>query len=306
MDNSKNSIITFDRGLFDRNNNVFYCLHNAGFFSNCTVTLWGIVELYRKYKILPRRIDFSKAFSLYKDQRDSKEEVDLYPFLFQTRTLNSVKLNRYVDGLDHHGIYKLIDFSSYSLLIRKYFELSDNTLKVQNTLLKKYDIDLSRTISVIYRGTDKGTEVKLANPELYLDKTRELLSLYPDHKVIIQTDDLSVRNYFANQLGKKCFYFREMPVTPGKTVIHDLGEEILKMRRSQFGELLLAVTNLLSKSHYIVNHTGNMALWVCLFRGNSTNVIQFDRTGKIVTLPIYTYNWLKRLKQRIERRLSLR
>ena len=307
IENSESTIITLGLlGLFERRDKVLYCCHNAGFFSNCTVTLWNIVELYRKYNILPDRIDFSKAFSSYRDQIDSNEEVDLYPVFFKTTTPYSVKLRKHVVNVDHHGIYKLIDFPSYSSLIRKYFVLSENDLKVQTTLIEKYDIDLQRTISIIYRGTDKSTEVKLASPELYLNKARELLHNNPDHKVLIQTDDINVRNLFAKHLGGKCVYFQEMPVTSGRIALHNQDEEILHMGKIQFGELLLAVTYLLSKSHYIVNHTGNMALWICLFRGNSTNVFQFDKSGKLITLHKHAYYWLVRLIKQTGKRLLAR
>lgn len=280
---NKSVVALSHKGQFEICDKVLYCGHNGGFFSNCTVTLWNLIELYRKQNLMPSRIDFSRAFSFYRTQAEKNKEVDLYPFFFKTNINDSIKLRKRISKVDHHGIYKFIDFFSYNLLIKQYFELSESVLKIQNMLKEKYDIEPSRTIAVIYRGTDKHREVKIASPELYLRKAKKLLYYNPTNKVLIQTDDIKVRDLFVDSLGEKCFFFKEMPVTDEATAIHELNEEILQMSKMQFAQLLLSVTHFLSKSNYIINYTGNMALWICLFRGNSENVFQFDKSGKLVT-----------------------
>jgi hypothetical protein len=75
-----------------------------------------------------------------------------------------------------------------------------------------------------------------------------------------------------------------MPVTDSSIGIHLLqGEENLNMNRFEYGKMVLAVTHLISKCNLIVNHTGNMASWVCLFRGNVDGVFQFDSEGNLTT-----------------------
>jgi hypothetical protein len=46
--------------------------------------------------------------------------------------------------------------------------------------------------------------------------------------------------------------------------------------------LLIAVNHLLAQCDLVVNHTGNMALWLCLFRGHARGVWQFDDEGRAV------------------------
>ncbi len=267
------------KSIFDTTENVLYCGHNAGFFSNCTVTLWNLVELYKSGYPLVNRIDFSRAFDPYKGDTEVSRAFDLYPYLFRLGHPVPPPPKGDLEYVNHHGIYKLTNLRAQLPLIRRYFQLSEPTLRIQRELMERYEPDFSRTISVVYRGTDKGKEVVVADPEQYLTEARALLQRNPDHRVLIQTDDLHTRDLFMDRLGDKCFFFEEMPVTNGPRAIHYLDETVLQMSKTRFAQLLLAVVDLLSRSRHIVNHTGNMALWVCLFRGNAENVTQFDRSG---------------------------
>lgn len=134
----------------------------------------------------------------------------------------------------------------------------------------------------MYRGTDKGTEVKLASPAAFLSKTRQLLDENPGHRVWIQTDERDVRTLFVREFADRCLYLHEMPVSANGMVVHDQDDETLNMDRSEFGVLLIAVNSLLAQADIVVNHTGNMALWLCLWRGHARGVWQFDDEARCV------------------------
>jgi len=168
--------------------------------------------------------------------------------------------------------------------VQRYFTPSPHVQAIEAHLIQKYDIDLARTIAVIYRGTDKGIEVRLASPGAYLAQAQKLLRQHPGYRVLIQTDELAVRTMFTQALGPACFFIAEMPVSGGGAVVHDLDDQALSMDRSEFGCTLIAVTHLLSQCALIVNHTGNMALWICLYRGHSKGLVQFDEAGSLVDL----------------------
>jgi hypothetical protein len=160
---------------------------------------------------------------------------------------------------------------------------------MQSALIAKYKFDPAKIIAVVYRGTDKYQEVKLASPQLYLNKAKALLQENPDFKVLIQTDQKQVRDLFLDRLGNQCLSFEEMSVTEGKVGLHLLDEDCLCLNKFEFGKTILAVTHLIAKCKFIVNHTGNMALWICLFRGSASNMFQFDRKGNFVS----TFYWIK-------------
>ena len=42
-------------------------IHNSGFFSNCSIALFGIIDFYNKYHKLPSYVDFSQTFNNFKD-----------------------------------------------------------------------------------------------------------------------------------------------------------------------------------------------------------------------------------------------
>ena len=264
-----------------KNNNTLYCGANHGFFSNCTVTLQSLIELHNKNLTLSK-IDFSSAFCDYKTPEQNQRNIDLYPYYFKTDLIKEItKKDKKILKQDHHGHYKHYDFYHLNPFIQRYFSLNQDILNIQNMLIEKYKIDLSKTIAVWYRGTDKYLEVQLAEPSLYLNLAEELLGLIPDVKILIQTDQKQVRDLFINHFKDRCFFFEEMPVTDSKMISYR-DSKLFNPNRFEFGKLLLAVTHLFSKCQIIVNHTGNVASWICLFRGNADSVFQFNQQGKLV------------------------
>ncbi|WP_156815457.1 hypothetical protein [Pseudanabaena sp. PCC 6802] len=173
--------------------------------------------------------------------------------------------------------------------MQKYFNLSSHILDIQSALIEKYKFDPAKIIAVVYRGTDKYQEVNLANPQLYLNKAEAILKQNTGFKVLIQTDQKQVRDLFIDRFGEQCLFFEEMSVTEGKIGLHLLDEDCLGLNKFEFGKTILAVTHLIAKCKFIVNHTGNMALWICLFRGNARNMFQFDRKGNFVS----RFYWIK-------------
>jgi hypothetical protein len=266
--------------VFDKHKYILYCKQDAGFFSNCTVALWNIAEIKRHYGVFPKQIDFTNSFTHY---RDAKQAInnDAYPTFFKLKNNNGLQKSKNIPRVAHHGQYNSINYSLINPVVEHYFQASHQVARTEEELIARYKIDLEHTIAIVYRGTDKITEVSLANPFNYLAQARQLLTKNPNFRVWIQTDDFHVRDMFCRELGSQCFYMNEMPVTKENTAIHLLDQSALRMNPQRFGVTLLAVTRLLSKSAFIINHTGNMALWICLYRGHTKNVIQFNKYGDL-------------------------
>lgn len=266
--------------FYSEQSKTLSCGWNHGFFSNCTVTLWGLVDCYNRNKT-PERIDFSHAFSRYRTQEQIDNKTDLYPFYFRTDLNKSIRTGEPIVKHDHHGVYKHYDFDSYNPFIQRYFNVNDSILDIQSRLIKKYNINLEKTVAVCYRGTDKFVEVKLSDPRNYVACAENLLRLIPGARILIQTDQKQVRDLFTSYFGNHCFYLEEMPVNEGNLAVHNILKQ-LQISAFDFGKMVLATTYLLSRCGVVVNHTGNVAAWICLFRGNAESIMQFDKEGNAI------------------------
>jgi hypothetical protein len=268
--------------FYSPEHDTIFCGHDAGFFSICTVSLWSLAELQRVRGIFPRRIDYSRNFLSFRNAEQLRRKTDLYPLFFKPWPDSSIDPRRRLPYADQHGIYAFLDYKRLTPIIDRFFRPSDRAVEVRAELKRRYAIDPSKTIAVVYRGTDKGVEVEIASPQAFLSKTRQLAVEHPGHRVWIQTDERDVRAMFVREFGDRCFYLNEMPVSGNGVVVHGQDDDTLNMDRSDFGVLLVAVNSLLAQADIVVNHTGNMALWLCLWRGHARGVWQFDDEARCV------------------------
>ncbi len=268
-----------EHGEYNLLERVLYCGHNSGFFSCCSVILWNMHELQKNHHTLPNRLDFSRGFQPYRTVAQHDMHQDMYSLFFQMTDTSPNSILPKLPRIDQHGIYRLLPYWRINPFIQQYFKPSDQALAVRDQLVKRYKIESSKTLAIVYRGTDKNTEVTLAKSDSYVLLARKLLTANPEHRLWIQTDELSVREQFCHSFGDRCFFLNEMPVSSNGIVIHQQNDDILLMDRSDFGVLLVAVNSLLAQCDMVINHTGNMALWICLFRGHGRKVWQFDERG---------------------------
>jgi roadblock/LC7 domain-containing protein len=147
-------------------------------------------------------------------------------------------------------------------------------------LTEKYDIDPEKTVSVLYRGTDKCTEVRLASPEAYLDVVKQILDQTPANRVLVQTDQTQVLDYFKSELGNMVVSFSETPSTSGNNSMIDTMEKD-KRDMTDWMQWFDAALRCVAECAYVVNHTGNCGLWMNLYRGNVNNVFQFNEAGQL-------------------------
>lgn len=269
-------------GLYSVHDGTLFCGHQSGFFSTCTVALWNIAEVLERTGEMPRRIDFSRAFRWFRNAEQTRDASDMYPLFFRPGAVDATRGLTWLPRVRYHGLYRWIDYRRFGLVIERYFQPSEKARAFQSKWIARYDIDSAKTIAVVYRGTDKSTELALASPLAYVDQARKILERHPDFRILIQTDELAVRDLFVQEFGSRCFFIEDMPVSRHGVVVHELDDASLQRDRGEFGVMLVAVTELLSRAAFVVNHTGNLALWVCLWRGHSRGVVQFDSTGGLV------------------------
>lgn len=287
---------------YDAEDGVLYPLCDTGFFSNCSFTLAALVHLAH-LGIFPRGISFSRGFGNYKDG-DSLD--DTYPEFFETDDLaiesirSTLMPYRAVRCPDHHTNYAALPYDEIGPFLQAYFRPSQRIRSLLKDLIAKYEVDPSKTLAVCYRGTDKSVEVQVAEPDAYVRAALSHAS--SGWRCLIQTDQTQAKDLFLDRIPN-AFALDEMPTTRGNVVLHNLRDEELRMPKLQFARNLVATTILLSRCGRVINHCGNMALWIALLRGNAQGMVQFDKHGnRVGTARIFmthVKNALRRVRQRL-------
>jgi hypothetical protein len=255
---------------FDHQTKKLQLLHDAGFFSNCTVTLQNLAFVH------PTDTRIQVVWGRQEGWREQgRNRENLFEDYFQQATIAEKNdFLPFIPRFDHHGVYEDLDYRKLNAFIKHYFTPSSFVNQRIEEFKSKYKICPQNTIGVCYRGTDKCVEVSSILPECYVEETRKLLRHHPNMTVLIQTDQAQVRDLFCREFSERVVYIQETPATRSATVIHQLPPEQLGISKYELGVNLLAAVNILSQCHYVITHTGNVGLWIYLFRGSPHNSCQ--------------------------------
>lgn len=256
--------------------NQLDCMWNSGFYSNQTQAFLSTLILL-SHGIIPDKISYAMGFKRLKKDPDR----DIFPDFYKIDPRVSVQLLKTVTLPDENRKqFDLYDFEYYNPVVQRFFGPSDVILDRKNQLLNKYKINPSETIAVLYRGTDKYTEVRLGDPQAYLHTVRQILQQTNAKKVLVQTDQTQILDFFKKELGDMVVYFEETPTTTNKdSMISNM--ENSKGDMTDWMQWFDAALRCVSNCAFVVNHTGNCGLWMNLYRGNTINVFQFDQHGNV-------------------------
>jgi hypothetical protein len=244
--------------------------HDAGFFSVCTINLTTTLDYFNRNQKFCK-LDTSSQWNLYKD-----EAGDVYDKFFQYNEHTPQAISqKYLDSDTEiqFSNYKKINYDLTNIFISKYFSFSDRVLDIKTQLLDKYNISTKNTISVFYRGGDKYRETNLPSYEDMDFKLKEIYNKYPDNEIIVQSDEQEFCDYISNRY-KKVIVFEEAKKLSkcNKSAVQyhtNAGEKVIN------AQIFLAIMSIVSQTQHIVLNSGNVGLFVCLFRGNADNVDQF-------------------------------
>jgi len=251
---------------------VLKTIHNAGFFSNCTIRLLDIVSFFNSNKKLPDEVDSSEQFLHYK----SYPGENMIPVYFNEETNVVLQCEYPVNiRMDCMAIqfdsYRNIDFRNVLLFVKKYFEPSDIVKIILNDFEDKYKLDYPNLCSVFYRGNDKSREMEIAPYSLFIEKAKEVRSLNPDIKFLVQPDEVEFLEAFLIEFPDS-IYFTETPyISKSDTSVFF---ELPLYERGLYGARFFAAVLALSKCKHVITHSGNGALWLSLYRGNAENINQ--------------------------------
>lgn len=263
---------------------VSYIGGSRGFYAELTLAARGMLAFYNLYysgfEQFKLSVNCSKAWSDF----TPPGVLDLYPILYK-RDL-AVEFIRYPnlqsvlkDNGASNRIYRDLDFRQLNNLYSHHFCMSDEQQKYYDELVNKYKLDYENLIGVWYRGTDKGTELTLADPLEYVRLSEQILSQNSKLKILIQSDQQQVVELFKTTFKDRCFSFEEMPTTTGTKGYHKI---IKNEDKVQFMKTLDICTRILSKCNFLINHTGNGGFVAQVHRNHKNNMWQFDRAGTLI------------------------
>lgn len=244
--------------------------HDAGFFSVCNVNLRTVIGYYSSNKKFCL-IDTEDQWSWYKDV---SENIYHKFFKYNPMTFNTnIKSFSESNDEDQFSDYSLINYDFVCPFVEKYFSPSDEVLSIKNELIKKYSIDTSKLISLCFRGNDKIKETNLPSYEEMEFKLLEIKQKYPDHKILIQSDENDFYNYFTTKYDNLIVIDEIIKIDKNPyTAVQYTIPNGLKIKNAQ---TFLSIMLIMSESNVVIINSGNIGLWTCLYRGSNKNVHQF-------------------------------
>jgi hypothetical protein len=241
-----------------------------GFFCCCIDVLQEIVNYFNKNKNNPKNINFCNTFYNFKD--DHNDVVFNTFFKINEQEIN-YKKHVDINWGNAFVAFNRILFDDCTPFIKKYFSPSDIVESQIKHFEKKYKINYENTAYVLYRGNDKHKETQIASYDEFIEKVNEIYKYNPEIKFLVQTDEIEFREKFISKY-KNSFYFEEIPAINKNpnSVVH---ETIEVGKRRNFGIMILSSVICGSRCKYVITHTGNVGLWVVLYRGTIKNVFQY-------------------------------
>lgn len=237
--------------------------HNsdAGFFSCYTIRLLHILMYFNELRRCPNKIDSSNLFSQYKINVNQ----DYTHEYIKTNNSQQIEYTNYVritdeDREEQFSNYKNINFEKIKPFIDKYFSPSESILQKVGELKTKYKLDYDNLAVFYYRGTDKCIETNLCEYGEYIERAEQIKKDNPNIQFLVVSDEIDMLRLFINRF-------------PNTLIIEEL---IQNMGRSFTHSLwMLSTVLIMSRAKYIVCSSGNVSLWIVLFRGHGSNIQQY-------------------------------
>ena len=249
-------------------------IHNAGFFSCCSVRLFNIVNFINNTKQLPQNVNSSRQFKWYKNKTNEYRDITFDYFKHYSQIDEDIKINKTI--MYHHEhqykIYSKINYENLVPLVKKYFSPSNEICRIINNMEQKYNIDYDNVCVLFYRGNDKITETVLCKYSEYLIFSNNILAKNPNIKFLIQSDETEFIEYIRHHFPNNSFYFNDEIRHMNKQ--NNTVDMVMKEMNYQYSKYYLAITILMSKCKYVICGSGNCSIWIALYRGHSNGIRQ--------------------------------
>jgi hypothetical protein len=245
-------------------------MHNAGFFSCCSVKLDKIVAFINDNKNLPNNVNSSAQFAWYK--KDTNKDIT-FDYFKDYHTIKNV-INHPINYNNSHQFinYSNLDYNKITPLIQKYFSPSENILSIIKNIENKYNVNYDNICVLFYRGNDKITETKLCSYDEYLTYANLVIKNNPNILFLIQSDETEFIEFIKEKFPNNSFYFKDEIRHMSKC--NNTVDMVMKDQNYEFSKYYLGITIIMSRCKYIICGSGNCSIWIMLYRGNNKNVYQ--------------------------------
>jgi len=258
--------------IYNSEENSLIGIHQSGFYSciNCLrISLYKLIS----EGILPKKISLENTLDWYKDHLNQ----DLYPILYKTdfSKIDKINKNFQYEMFCATAVRHLdLDLKNFIPIEEVYFLPSDIIVQNISTLEKKYNIDYTKTLAVLHRGTDKHKETKLSPVNDWIETIEKYYE--EGHKILIQTDDENAKKQFIEHFKDRCFTLEEMIYGS------DQNSNVKPhFNKTQWSINFESVMHIISKCNRMINHAGNVAMIPILYRKSLVKTIQFYN-GEII------------------------
>jgi hypothetical protein len=245
--------------------------HNAGFFSGCSIKLNEIVKFINLYKKLPDIVDSSQQFEMYKNNVNNDVTFDYFENYNNIQNNNNIPNSIKYHWSDQFINYNNLDYQNITPLIKKYFSPSVKINEIINNLEKKYNINYDNTLAVYYRGTDKISETQIASFDDFYKQIIKIININQNIKILLQTDTAKFIDYINNKNLNNIIIINENKTSYTNKGIHNENSKCVNYNDMLY---FLSTVIIISKCKYIICSSGNCSIWMILYRGSSTNIIQ--------------------------------
>jgi len=239
--------------------------HSSGFFSCCSIRLEKIVNYYSRYIQVPISIDSSKQFLLYRPSVCEDYFLTVPTILINKRST--------FENWYQFSNYKNLQFSSLLPFVRKFFHPTPAIEIILSTMETKYTIDYKNLCALFFRGNDKATETQLPSYNEYIIRGKEIQKANPAIRFIVQSDELEFVTAMKQAFGSSVIVFTEETrmISKESTSV----DIFFKKENHIFSKYFLAIVLIISKCKFVVCNSGNISLWIVLYRGSMDGVQQF-------------------------------
>lgn len=254
-------------------------IHGEGFFSCCSVILSDIVLHINQHGILPDGVDSSDLFKIYKPKGEPRDITYDY-FEHYDKYIEPIEYTGYInyDWGWQFWYYSHLDFTKITPLVQKYFTPNQEIIDIVAKMEEKYCLteNYDNVCVLFHRGNDKQRETTLCNYSDIIEKSVEIAKNTPEVRFLVQSDETEFIEEMTALYPNHILFKDEIRHIQkcDNTV-----DKVFPESNYMFSKYFLAIVIIMSKCQHVVCGSGNISMWIALFRGNVDNFHQYFNEG---------------------------
>jgi len=265
--------------------NVFVSQYNKdpnqlGFFAWCSVHLFKIIKHVETYRVIPEvKIE---GFDLYTTQSDISRwfKTDNKNIIINPSTTSTTDI-----ALSAKTKYHKNNYTVTTNFIKRWFEPSDEVVNKKNYFINQYNIKTNDTLCLYYRGTDTNNRgIGTTYFNVYIENVLSYIHEFGHEikDILLQSDDQMFVDFVTSQnLPLPVKIIKEIPATYSNTGFHFENKNNQTILSDNAVDML-AVVNIMAQCKSVFCTTSNVSKWICYYRGNTTNVFQFQHNKLVI------------------------